>query len=292
MTGFATLTGEHGQHEWVWDMRGVNARGLDVRLRMPDWITGLEQEIKAKANKSFARGSLQISLKIGRREEEGQLALDGAALDGVLTALNEIENRAAAHSLTLTPTSAAEILGIRGVQKTSQEPDDITALKAALLTNFDGVLDQFAQMRAKEGASLEAILSAQIDEIETLTDAAAKAAEARKPHVAETLKTNLARVMDNTDGASADRVAQELALLAVKADVTEEIDRLHAHISAARDLLAQSKPIGRKMDFLTQEFNREANTLCSKSQFTELTRIGLDLKAVIDQMREQVQNVE
>jgi uncharacterized protein (TIGR00255 family) len=147
-------------------------------------------------------------------------------------------------------------------------------------------------MRATEGAALAAMLSAHLDDIARLTDEAAKAAEARKPEVAENLRRALMLVMENADGVEAPRVAQELAMLAVKADVTEEISRLGAHVDAARDLLAQGSPIGRKFDFLTQEFNREANTLCSKSQSAALTGLGLELKAIIDQMREQVQNVE
>jgi uncharacterized protein (TIGR00255 family) len=147
-------------------------------------------------------------------------------------------------------------------------------------------------MRLAEGAALVRVLSGQLDAIEALTAEAAIVAEARKKKVATTLSRNLALVLENTDGADPDRVAQELALLAVKADVTEEIDRLTAHVAAARDLLIEAVAVGRKMDFLMQEFNREANTLCSKAQNTELTRIGLALKALIDQMREQVQNVE
>ena len=147
-------------------------------------------------------------------------------------------------------------------------------------------------MRSTEGAALAQVLEGQLSEVASLTAEAAGLAEARKDEMAETLKRNLARVMDNTEGADEARVAQELALIAVKADVTEEIDRLTAHVQAARDLIGQGGPVGRKLDFLMQEFNREANTLCSKAQHSGLTNIGLALKAVIDQMREQVQNVE
>ena len=147
-------------------------------------------------------------------------------------------------------------------------------------------------MRASEGAALRSILSGQLDQIAGLVEQAAGAAQAREGQMAETLRAQLARVTDNADPVDEPRVAQELALIAVKSDITEELDRLRAHVGAARDLLSQGVPIGRKLDFLSQEFNREANTLCAKSQHTGLTAIGLDLKAVIDQMREQVQNVE
>jgi uncharacterized protein (TIGR00255 family) len=165
-------------------------------------------------------------------------------------------------------------------------------LRDALVEQLPELLTSFLAMRATEGAALSEVLTGQFNQIETLTTAANAAASERKDHVANTLRENLARVLDNTEGADPDRVAQELAILAVKSDITEEIDRLASHVSAARELLATDGPIGRKLDFLSQEFNREANTICSKSQFADLTSIGLDLKAVIDQMREQVQNVE
>ncbi|HDR29098.1 endoribonuclease YicC domain-containing protein, partial [Rhodovulum sp.] len=163
---------------------------------------------------------------------------------------------------------------------------------AALLADLDRLIDDFTAMRAAEGAALEALLRDQLAQIADLVKDAARAAEARREHMAESLRANLARVLDNSEGADPDRVAQELAMIAVKSDVREELDRLSAHVEAARALLDADGPIGRKLDFLMQEFNREANTLCSKSQSTPLTRIGLDLKHVIDQMREQVQNVE
>ena len=147
-------------------------------------------------------------------------------------------------------------------------------------------------MRATEGAALAEVLGSQLHEVERLTGEAAKAAETRKSEMAANLRTQLSRVLENSDGADENRVAQELAMLSVKADVTEEIDRLGAHVNAARDLLKSGSPIGRKLDFLSQEFNREANTICSKAQSVVLTNLGLELKTVIDQMREQVQNVE
>ena len=165
-------------------------------------------------------------------------------------------------------------------------------LLAALRADLDPLLADFAAMRASEGKALAAVISAQISQIDTLTAEAKTAAESRRDDQARVLNDNLARVMSGVAEADPDRVAQELALLVVKADVTEELDRLAAHIAAARTLLAEKGAVGRKFDFLMQEFMREANTLCSKSGNAALTRIGLDLKTVIDQMREQVQNVE
>jgi uncharacterized protein (TIGR00255 family) len=221
------------------------------------------------------------------------MALNTANLEAVLDALTQIEDRAMATGLTLAPMTAADLAGLKGVlEPVTEAAEDTTDLRAALLADAATLAGALDEMRLQEGASLDAVLTGQIDEIERLTMTAKDQAEARKADVAQALRDNLAKVMDGAAGADADRVAQELALLAVKADVTEEIDRLHAHVAAARGLLQAGQTVGRKLDFLMQEFNREANTLCSKSQNVELTQTGLALKAVIDQMREQVQNVE
>ena len=180
---------------------------------------------------------------------------------------------------------------MRGVQDGAGAADP-AALAEAALRDLPGLIADFSAMRGEEGAALAAAILQRLDEVSGLVGQARLLAEERRDRQAETLRTNLARVLDNADGADPDRVAQELALLAVKSDLAEEMDRLDAHVAAARGLLAQEGPVGRKLDFLMQEFNREANTLCSKAQSADLTRVGLDLKTVIDQMREQVQNVE
>ena len=292
MTGFAALEGATDGWNWMWDIRSVNARGLDIRLRVPDWIEGLEPALRPIIQKSVARGNVSLSLKV--RAEGGDVVeeIDSAALDRALNMVAEIEFTAQSKGVSLTPANTADILGLRGVLVSASVKNDTTPLRDALVEQLPELLTSFLAMRATEGAALGDVLAGQFDQIETLTTAAYAAASERKDQVAKTLRDNLARVLENTEGADPDRVAQELAILAVKSDITEEIDRLTGHVSAARELLANEGPVGRKLDFLSQEFNREANTLCSKSQFADLTSIGLDLKAVIDQMREQVQNVE
>ncbi len=292
MTGFAARTGESDGFSWAWEVRSVNAKGLDIRLRLPDWVDGLEQAVRPLVAKSVGRGNVNLTLRVQRDETNAPLNLNEAQLSRVLAAFSRIEDAAADAGLTLVHSTAADVLMQRGVIDNGIVQEDTAPLRAALLADLPALLQDFAAMRASEGAALDKVIRQQIDRIETLTAKAAKAAEARRDDVAKTLRENLARVLDNTEGADADRVAQELAMLAVKADVMEELDRLRAHVDAARDLMGKSGPVGRKLDFLMQEFMREANTLCSKSQSADLTRIGLDLKAVIDQMREQVQNVE
>ncbi|SFS55723.1 TIGR00255 family protein [Sulfitobacter marinus] len=292
MTGFASASGALPPHSWGWELRSVNGKGLDLRLRVPDWVDGLEAGLRKQLSAQIARGNVSCNLRIARDENTGSLTVNAAQLDTVLEALQQIETRAMDAGVSLAPSKASDIVTMRGVLEQATTDDDVERLAKALLAEFTTVLAAFNAMRAREGAALEQVLQTQLAEIEALTLQAAALAEQRKAEMAQNLQRNLARVLENTEGVDADRLAQELALIAVKADITEEIDRLHAHVSAARDLLGQGGPVGRKLDFLMQEFNREANTLCSKSQNTELTRVGLALKAVIDQMREQVQNVE
>ncbi|WP_299658395.1 YicC/YloC family endoribonuclease [uncultured Tateyamaria sp.] len=292
MTGFAAATGALDPFRWAWDIRSVNGKGLDVRLRVPDWIDGLEAALRPVVTKHAKRGNVTLSLRITREDAASGLSLNEDTMRALVQNLLAIEAEAMEQGLSLAPSRATDIATMRGVMDSGPAQDDPAPLRAALLAEVPGLLDAFDAMRAREGAALRDVLLAQLVEVETLTTQAAALAEARKDDVASSLKRNLARVLDNTDGADPDRVAQELALLAVKADVTEEIDRLHTHVGAARTLLSDGGSVGRKLDFLMQEFNREANTLCSKAQNSELTAVGLALKALIDQMREQVQNVE
>lgn len=292
MKGFASASGALDPHSWGWELRSVNGKGLDLRLRLPDWIDGLEAGLRKELGNAVTRGNVTCGLRVTRAETGGTLTVNTAQLETVLAALHRIEQSAMDAGVSLAPSKATDIVTMRGVLEQSQSQDDVAALSAALLAEFPAVLADFNAMRAREGAALADVLDAQLTEIETLTADAAALADARKGEMAKTLQRNLSRVLANSDGIDADRLAQELALIAVKADVTEELDRLGAHVAAARDLLGQGGAVGRKLDFLMQEFNREANTLCSKAQNSDLTRVGLALKAVIDQMREQVQNVE
>lgn len=292
MTGFASGQGEALGLTWTWDLRSVNARGLDIRVRVPDWVDGLEQALRAAISKRLARGNVTVSLRLQSTMTDSVQELNEAQLDRVLTAMLRIEAEAMARGLSLTASSAADLITVRGVMDAPQQSTDPAELRTTLVTDFASVLDQFIVSRQTEGAALVDVLTGQVDQISHLVDQAADVAQARKGEQAEKMRAAMARVMDAQESVDEQRVAQELALIAVKADVTEEIDRLRAHVEAARALLAASGAVGRKLDFLMQEFNREANTLCSKAQSSALTTVGLELKTVIEQMREQVQNVE
>ncbi|WP_324754804.1 YicC/YloC family endoribonuclease [Roseovarius sp. Pro17] len=292
MTAFAAGRGALGAYSWTWELRSVNGKGLDLRLRVPDWIAGLEAALRARLSDALARGNVTLGLRVKADEAGGRTRVNAAQLDAALDAMAEVEARAMERGLSLAPARPGDVLAVRGVLETVDADEDSAPLRTALLEDFEVVLADFIAMRAHEGAALHTLLTAHLAEIERLTFAATSAADARRPEAADALKAALARVMDGADGADPARIAQELALIAVKADITEEIDRLGAHVGAAQDLLASGAPVGRKLDFLAQEFNREANTLCSKAGSAPLTAIGLELKAAVDQLREQVQNVE
>ncbi len=294
MTAYASRAGTQGPHAWTWDMRGVNGRGLDLRLRFPDGMAPLEAAARAALSARLARGNVTLSLRLWRSDGAASLAIDEAHLDLVLSTLSRMAMRAADHNLALSAPSPAEILSIRGVLLSAPPEVEINddGIVAVLRADLDHLIDDFVTMRRAEGAALGDVIFAQLDRVTALVAEAASIAAARRLEARSALRTALRRVFEDVPEMDETRIAQELALIAVKADVTEELDRLTAHVGAARALLHEGQPQGRKLDFLAQEFNREANTLCSKAQSTDLTRVGLDLKAVIDQMREQIQNVE
>lgn len=295
MTGFATGAGAEPPFSWAWELRAVNAKGLDLRLRVPDWIDGLEPALRKRLSGALGRGSVSLTLRTSREGGEAGLQLNETALDALMAAMQTVEARAMARGVTLAPATAADLLALRGVLETRDAalPEaEMAALSARLLEDFEAVLAAFLAAREAEGARLAVALARDLDALEDSVNAADAAAQARRPQARAGLQEAVRRVVEVTEAVSEERLAQELALIAVKSDVTEEIDRLRTHIAAARELLQGGAPVGRRFDFLMQEFNREANTLCSKSGDSALTAIGLDMKTLIDQLREQVQNVE
>lgn len=293
MTGFAGLKGETESAGWSWEVRSVNGRGLDLRLRLPDGFEALEGPLRAALGNAFARGSITVTLKLERREAAGRLRVNPVILDAALDAAAGMAEQAARRGLAIAPLSTGDLLGVRGVlDQDAPATGDTDALAGAIAGQVDPLVEGLRAARLEEGARLSGVLARQIDQVAELVAAARITSEARDARRGEVLRSRVAALLEVSEGLDEARLAQELAMIAVKADVTEELDRLEAHVSAARDLLAAPGPVGRKFDFLTQEFNREANTLCSKSGSSELTAVGLEMKVAIDQMREQVQNVE
>ena len=287
MTGFARGEGSSAASGWQWEVRSVNGKGLDVRLRLPPGCDTLEPRIRDLTAKRLTRGSVNIALNLTRDAGGTVIRLNEQALMQVGAAAKR-----AAELVSAAPVTLDGLLALRGVLETA-EPVETEAVeterRTAMLDSLAATLDALAADRAREGERLARLFAAQIDEIEALTKTAAASPERKPERIAARLKDQLERLGAGLDK---DRLYQEAALLAVKADIEEEVQRLASHVEEARRLLTASEPVGRKLDFLTQEFFREANTLCSKAIDIEVTRIGLKLKAVVDQLREQVQNIE
>lgn len=287
MTGFARAEGQHENVRWVWEVRSVNGKGLEVRSRVPSGHDGLDLKIREQARKRFTRGNLQASLNIKRDASQTAPVINRAALDALLEQAEDLilSNKVERPRLD-------GLLAIDGILETSADPDPEAraALEKALLAGLGEALDGLKSAREEEGAALTPVLSGHIDKVESLTDAAEANAATRIDAIRDRLSAKIAELVDAE--LEENRLVAEIAMLTVKMDVREELDRLRAHVASARELLKQGSPVGRKLDFLSQEFNREANTLCSKSSDSSLTQIGLDLKNVIDQFREQIQNVE
>jgi len=290
MTGFAESTGSHDGLRWRWEAKSVNSRSLDLRLRTPPGFDGLEPAARKLAAERFQRGAFQISLSVESTETGRGLAIDPVALASAVKIAREV-----AAETGLAPARVDGLLALKGVIVADDvgalDPDVRLARDAVILESLGFAFDKLAKERLREGAKLAQVLGSQVDEIARLTGEAASLAAAQPTALRERLSAQIKELLDG-GGIAEDRLAQEVALLALKADIREELDRLNAHVQDARGLLGQAKGVGRKLDFLAQEFNREANTLCSKSADIALTRTGLALKAVIDQFREQAQNVE
>ena len=291
MTGYARASGAVPGLSFLLEIKSVNARGLDMRMRFTPGYDVLEPEIRRRVSRALTRGSVTVNLNIEREGEGGPVVVNRQALGAVLAAVQQVDDALPGVS---RPTPDG-ILALKGVLEQHDVPlaaETEEAFHAAVYAAVDKALDDLRKARQSEGEHLRRILLDEIDEIARLRELAAAHPGRNRDAILAHLKEQIADLMASSAGLSEDRLAQEALLLATKADIREELDRLSAHVAAAKALLTAGGPAGRKLDFLSQEFNREANTLCSKSNAVELTAIGLDLKAVIDQFREQVQNLE
>jgi uncharacterized protein (TIGR00255 family) len=289
MTGMAAMSGASGPYDWSMELRAVNNKGLDIRTRVPEWLVGFDQAARKAISSHVARGSLQFSLKISHVAGQGQRQIDPDKLEHILTNAAVLAELAAQKGLSVAPLSLSDISAQNGFLDVDADTEAQQAVITVLTKDLPTLIAQFQASRKAEGAALHRILAENLTQMEELITQALATLKTRADSFEENFKAALARLKQDIDP---ERLAQEMAILAVKSDVTEEIDRLQAHMAAAQALLTSDGPSGRKFDFLMQEFNREANTLCSKSGSKALTAIGLEMKVLIDQMREQVQNVE
>ena len=290
MTGFARRDGTSGAATWHWEVRSVNGRGLDVRLRFPPGYEALEPKVREAAGKELTRGSVSVSLSVGRQTAQSEIRLNEVALAQVIKAAERIRELTGGDAPR--PEGLLSLKGVLEVADESDTPEAVEAAHSTMLASFTDALAGLVAARGAEGARLAVVIADQLVEIERLVTAV-EISPARTPEaITKRLKELVGRLLEADNGFDPARLHQEAVLLATRADVEEELRRLRMHIAAARDLLAEPGAVGRKFDFLAQEFNREANTLCSKANDPDITRAGLALKVVIDQMREQVQNLE
>lgn len=290
MTGFGRADGSFGGVSWTWEARSVNGRGLDVRLRLPPGSDSLEPRVRESTARRFARGSLNITLQVQRETGSTEIRLNEAALGQILKAAEHIQ-----HLTGCKRPRVEGLLALKGVLEAVEPVENEAAVKArhnAMIANLEDALSELAIARRAEGERLTVALAAQLDEIERLVGEVAASPSRTPAAIANRLAEQIQKLLDTNAQLDPDRLHQEAVLIATRADVEEELQRLKGHVAATRELLKEPGPAGRKLDFLTQEFNREANTLCSKANANDVTRAGLALKSVIDQLREQVQNIE
>ena len=290
MTGFARQEGGDGTLAWAWEVKSVNGRSLDLRCRLPGGYEALEITARAAAREHCARGNLQMSLTVDRGQAPLRLQVNREWLDQLVGLVRGLETE-----IQAAPPRLDGLLAVRGVVEAVEEEETKEQREtraAAMEADLARALEALTVMRRAEGRRLETVAAGHLDEIGRLTEAAGGTSAVSPEAIVARLRAQVEELLDASPALPEDRLAQEAAILAAKADVREELDRLRAHAAAARDLLAQGGAIGRRLDFLCQEMNREANTLCSKSWDVALTRIGLDLKSAVDQLREQVQNIE
>jgi uncharacterized protein (TIGR00255 family) len=290
MTGFARSHGVSGPFAWAWELKSVNAKGLELRLRLPPGWDAVETPVRAKAAELLSRGTVQGTLTITREGIVPVVRVNEAVLSAVIETMRDLAER-----IEASPPTLDGILGMKGVVEVTDQDEreeDRLAAEAAVVVGCASALEALAAMRRHEGVALGALLNARLDEIATLT-ARAEAAPGRRPEAIKArLAEQIATILGSSDRFDTDRLHQEALLMASKADIREELDRLVAHVAQARDLLKQGGAVGRRLDFLAQELHRESNTLCAKANDLELTNIGLGLKGVVEQFREQVQNLE
>ena len=290
MTGFARVEGVDGGQSWAWELRSVNGRGLELRLRLPPGLEAIEAPVREAAGRALKRGNVTANL-VAKREEALRLTPDPAALDAVLALVAEVARRIP----DAPPPRAEALLALPGVLRNGlAAPENGAADQQAeaVRAGFDRALTALVTARRDEGGRLAAIVGGLLDEIDALRVQAARESAEQPARIKARLMDNVAALLADLPSLPEERVAQEVAIAAARADVREELDRLASHVEGARALLAENAAIGRRLEFLVQEFHREANTLCSKSASVALTGIGLRLKAAIEQLREQVANIE
>ena len=290
MTGFARGNGETGGYAWAWEIKSVNAKGLDLRLRLPPGWDAVEAPVRSKAGEALARGTVYATLNVERHGKSPVVRLNEDVLHAVLATVKALAGRIDADRPRLD--GILSVKGVIEVVDAEEGEDERRAAENAVVSGFSAALTSLIENRRREGDALGRILSGRLQEITDLVGRAELAAARRPDAVRHRIADQFAALLESSDRFDPDRLHQEAVLIAARADVREELDRLAAHVEQAQMMVTKGGAVGRRLDFLAQEFNRETNTLCAKANDLELTNVGLELKGAVEQFREQVQNLE
>lgn len=290
MTGFARSHGASGPYTFEWELKSVNAKGFDFRMRLPPGWDEIETTARKRATELLSRGTVYANLSIKRSGASSLIRVNDEVLASILKVAKDIAAKTGA-----APPSVDGLLAIKGVIDVVEPESDEAELKVAndaVAVGFEQALQSLIEMRRREGVALGQILAQRMNEIEGLAEKAEKAPGRKPEAIKARLAEQVAVLLDTSDRFDPDRLSHEAVMIAAKADIREELDRIASHIAQTRDMLVKGGAVGRRLDFLAQEFNREVNTTCSKSNDVELTNIGLEMKNAVEQFREQVQNLE
>ena len=294
MTGYASGSVQANSVLLDFEIKSVNSKNLDLKIFLPEYLSVFENELRQIVLKKISRGSVFLKIKLNQQtEHQNNYVLNDKVLQNVFKKIENIERICDEKNIPLEPLKALDFLAVKGVwEENKNSSTNVDDIKKIVLDKIEELVVSLLQTRKKEGQGLHSILSEKLSSLIELRKAAEKTLPARSNHLKKNFKSTIDGIISETSKIDENKVEQEIAIIAIKLDITEELDRLKVHIESMQDLLSSSGVVGKKLDFLSQELNREVNTICSKSQYSDLTKLGIEMKTVVDQFREQIQNVE
>ena len=294
MTGYASGSVQANSVLLDFEIKSVNSKSLDLKIFLPEYLSVFENELRQIVLKKISRGSVFLKIKLNKKtEHQNNYVLNDKVLQNVFEKIENIERICDEKNIPLEPLKALDFLAVKGVwEENKNSSTNVDDIKKIVLDKIEELVVSLLQTRKKEGQGLHSILSEKLSSLIELRKAAEKTLPARSNHLKKNFKSTIDGIISETSKIDENKVEQEIAIIAIKLDITEELDRLKVHIESMQDLLSSSGVVGKKLDFLSQELNREVNTICSKSQYSDLTKLGIEMKTVVDQFREQIQNVE
>ena len=294
MTGYASGSVQANSVSLDFEIKSVNSKSLDLKIFLPEYLSVFENDLRQIVLKKISRGSVFLKIKLNQQTEyQNNYVLNDKVLQNVFEKIENIERVCDEKNIPLEPLKALDFLAVKGVwEENKNSSTNVDDIKKIVLDKTEELVVSLSQTRKKEGQGLHSILSEKLSSLKELRKAAEKTLPARSNHLKKNFKSTIDGIISETSKIDENKLEQEIAIIAIKQDITEELDRLKVHIESMQDLLSSSGIVGKKLDFLSQELNREVNTICSKSQYSDLTKVGIEMKTVVDQFREQIQNVE